>query len=107
MIANSSFPTQQGPIADDGDGDEHDPPSREGGQDRMEEPTVRDGEFYIDNADCVIRVDNTLFRVSVMPLIASSPSFGLPCSTLLAFSLLLVASARVIAADLIGVAFTS
>ena len=25
---------------------------------------VRDGEFYIDSADCVIRVDNTLFRVS-------------------------------------------
>ena len=31
----------------------------------MEEATVRDGEFYIDGADCVIRVDNTLFRVSL------------------------------------------
>ena len=30
----------------------------------MEELVVRDGQFYIYSADCVIRVDNTLFRVS-------------------------------------------
>lgn len=31
-----------------------------------EDAHVRDGEYYIDSADCVIRVDNTLFRVSVI-----------------------------------------
>ncbi|KAI0755085.1 hypothetical protein C8Q80DRAFT_1142848 [Daedaleopsis nitida] len=32
-------------------------------EDEDEERAARDGEFYIDTADCVIRVDNTLFRV--------------------------------------------
>ncbi|KAI1793330.1 hypothetical protein LXA43DRAFT_238292 [Ganoderma leucocontextum] len=62
VIAKSPFPTQRQHLVDDADG--RDLPAREGGQDHMEEPTVRDGEFYIDSADCVIRVDNTLFRVS-------------------------------------------
>ncbi|KAM5530573.1 hypothetical protein V8D89_015767 [Ganoderma adspersum] len=61
VIAKSPFPTQRQPIVDGADG--RDFPGREEGQDRMEEPAVRDGEFYIDSADCVIRVDNTLFRV--------------------------------------------
>ncbi|PIL22421.1 hypothetical protein GSI_15109 [Ganoderma sinense ZZ0214-1] len=61
VIANSSFPTQRQPTADGADG--RDFPAHEGGQDRMEEPTVRDGEFYINSADCVLRVDNTLFKV--------------------------------------------
>ena len=29
----------------------------------MEELAVRDREYYIENADCVIRVDNTIFKV--------------------------------------------
>lgn len=35
----------------------------EGGN-KIEEPVVRDGEYYIDSADCVILVENTLFKVS-------------------------------------------
>lgn len=31
--------------------------------DKMEEPTVHDEEFYIDTADCVVRVENMLFKV--------------------------------------------
>lgn len=92
MIANSPFPTQRQPIVNDGDG--RDFLAREEEQDRMEEPAVHDGEFYIDSADCVIRVDNTLFRVSAMLLSANSPSCGLRSSSLLAFLLLLVVSAR-------------
>ncbi len=34
------------------------------GEDEDEDAPVRDGEFYIDSADCVIRVEDTLFRVS-------------------------------------------
>lgn len=30
----------------------------------MEAPTVHDQDFYIGGADCVILVDNTLFKVS-------------------------------------------
>lgn len=60
----------------------------------MEEMTVRDGEFYIDSADCVIQVDNTVFRVSATHLCACLLSFGLPYSSFLAFSPLLVASAH-------------
>lgn len=59
--------------------DERDSLARERGQDRVEELTIHDGEFYIDSADCVIRVDNTLFKVSVTLL--SAPyllSFGPP-----------------------------
>ncbi|TFK87481.1 hypothetical protein K466DRAFT_586332 [Polyporus arcularius HHB13444] len=33
------------------------------GEDEDEDAPVRDGEFYIDSADCVIRVEDTLFRV--------------------------------------------
>ena len=43
----------------------HDGPTREGGCDMVEELTVRDGEFYIGGADCVIRVEDTLFRVNL------------------------------------------
>ena len=34
------------------------------GEDDEEDAPVRDGDFYIDGADCVIRVEDTLFRVS-------------------------------------------
>ena len=40
-------------------------PMREGKCDKVEEPTVRDTEFYIDGADCVIRVEDTLFKVNL------------------------------------------
>ena len=44
-------------------------PVREGASDKMQQSTIRDVEFYIDEADCVIRVDNTLFKVSCAHLI--------------------------------------
>ena len=58
----------------------------------MQEPTVRDGEFYIDSADCVIRVDNTLFSVSVMLLMWLL--IPRPSTSPLRSSRLLVSSAR-------------
>ena len=66
VIANSPFPRQQQPVNDSADGRES--LAGEERQDRFEKPAARDGEFYIDSADCVIRVDNTLFKVSVMLL---------------------------------------
>lgn len=45
----------------------------EGEQRKMDKPTVRDAEFYIEGADCIIRVDNTLFKVS-------DPAYSAACS---------------------------
>ena len=73
---NSPSPIQRQPIVDGAEG--RDFPARGEGQDCVEGSAERDGEFYIDGADCVIRVDNTLFRVSVI----------LRASVLLSFRLL-------------------
>lgn len=58
-------------MLDDADG--YDSPMREGGFNNAEDPTVHDGEFYIDGADCVIRVDDTLFKVmQIIPIACST-----------------------------------
>lgn len=66
--------TQSQSIVDDMDG--HHGPTREGGCDVVEEPTVRDGEFYIDGADCVIRVDDTLFKVNLALNLMAYPTLS-------------------------------
>ncbi|TBU31806.1 hypothetical protein BD311DRAFT_76344 [Dichomitus squalens] len=55
------------------------PEGEDSGRDLM---LVRDGEFYINSADCVIRVEDTLFRVSVALLSSNYSFFGI-CSSVL------------------------
>ena len=99
VIANSPLPPPRQPVDDDVD--PRDLPVGEGEQ---EEPVVRDQEFYIDSADCVIRVDNMLFKVSMMLLISCPLDFT--ASSLVLSTPPRVAAHRSAAGDS-GVTFTS
>ena len=56
-------------------GEQHQLSGPDGGDGGQALTLVRDEEFYIDSADCVIRVEGTLFRVRVV-LFRSKPSFS-------------------------------
>ena len=99
---NSPSPIQRQPIVDGAEG--RDFPARGEGQDCVEGSAERDGEFYIDGADCVIRVDNMLFKVSMMLLISCPLDFT--ASSLVLSTPPRVAAHRSAAGDS-GVTFTS